>query len=142
MSELKLVPGLSRLLAGMSTPGSQDIDGWGRLGWGMAYDQVKTRYTQAVEDGPDLKITSTKGGQRKGWSLTFGFDDGRRLDSVTLRFEGGSELSDFSKISRELSARLGAPASTTQTSATWNQGGNTYVLSTEPGQGVVLSQSV
>ena len=140
MQRLELIPGLNRFLDGLG-PGVLST-GWSGLNWDEDFSQVQRRFPDSLESGASLKLSSKQGEVQKAWSITFGFNSSRQLNSVTLSFAGSRETADFAKISAELSRRFGAPVQNTETSQTWRKSGASFTLSRQPGGGLVLNKTV
>jgi hypothetical protein len=137
MQRLELIPGLSRLLNGISH--SEPARGWSGLDWGEDFSRVKNRFPDAVASGSGLRLSSPESGPDLGWDISFAFDSNRQLESVSLSYAGSRETADFASLSEQLNQRFGAPVSSTETSQTWQKGGASITLSREPGGGVVFS---
>lgn len=140
MSQTSIVAGLTGFLSSMSP--QQRLQGWERLTWGMGEKEFLANYPQAKpRAGFDhqYQITS-QDPTANHYSITFDFSrPGRQLQSASLTFAGGQETAHFAAISQEITHRLGAPVSQTQTSSTWQRDSTQVTLSVSPQGGLVLS---
>lgn len=140
MSDTSLVQGLTSFLSSLSP--QQKLQGWDRLTWGMGEREFLANYPQAqARPGFDHQYQIMAGDPTANhYAISFDFSrPGRQLQSVTLTFAGGQETAGFAAISQEMTRRLGAPASQTQTSTTWQKDATRVTLSLSPQGGLVLS---
>ena len=138
----ELTSGLNRFWGGLDfSSDSRPITGWGLVGWGASQEDMARIYTGSVDNEGSL-VVSGQDYQKRQYSISFGFNSSRQLNSVTLSFAGGQELADFKPISERIIARFGGPDQVTTTSATWTSGDNEFNLSKSPGGGLVLSSIV
>ncbi len=145
MANMELVPGILSFFSGLGAWQSipQSVQGWGRVSWGMSFDTVKLNYPQATEtSGRQLEYVPEANPPGRDYKLTFAFDSGHQLNSVTLSFAGSSETADYAIMVQELTRRLGTPVATSASSATWNADESQATLSSLPDGGVVLSEIV
>ncbi|MBI4799552.1 MAG: hypothetical protein HY794_12685 [Desulfarculus sp.] len=143
MRVLELAAGLKQFFEGLS-PRQTQMTGWSRLRWGMSTREVAYNFPQAQADPGDANqmTLAPDPPQDLKYSLSFRFGGaGRQLESVTLSFAGSRGVADFAAISQEISARLGAPLSQTETSTTWQRDGGQLTLSKTAQGGVVLNES-
>lgn len=138
-----LAPGLKQFFEGLS-PRQTQVQGWSRLRWGMSTREAAYNFPQAQADPDDANKMTLQPDppQSLEYSLSFQFGGaGRQLESVTLAFAGSRGVADFAAISQEISARLGAPLSQTETSTTWLRDGGQVSLSRSAQGGLVLNES-
>ncbi len=143
MSSGDLVSGLNLFFDGLGA--QQTMPAWGRLDWGMSQTAVLRNYPQSRvdPDQADQLVLKPSGPQAQDYALTFGFDSpGRQLQSVKLEFGGSGGLADFAALSQAISARLGQPASQTETTTTWRRGQEQVSLTRSAQGGLVLSEVV
>lgn len=137
-----LAQGVGRLLAGIDP--QRRLSGWERLRWGMSLDQARLNYPQAQPSPRDdgRLIIEPSDPTPNHYTLSFQFSaQGRQLESVSRAFAGSHQTADFAALSQELTRRLGAPVSQTQTATTWRRDDTQVTLSRGGGGGVALSQS-
>lgn len=143
MANMELVPGILSFFSGLGEMGRipSATRGWGRVTWGMNFDEVKTNYPQALEiSGRKLEYTPESSPPGRDFKFAFGFDSAHQLESFTLSFSGSSETDDYATLVQEFIRHLGQPAATTNTSTTWYRDESQVTLSKQPDGGVVVSQ--
>ncbi len=112
-----LDPAYNRLF---DLPQHFSYNGWGRVQWNMSPEQVSLRYPEVQDLGRTLRLTVTSG---RAYNLDFGFDQSRRLTSVTLSWRGQGTAADYAYLVTRLTKKFGRADQTTPSSATWtNQG--------------------
>ncbi len=134
----ELAPGLNRFFQGVSP--QQSLAGWERVRWGMGFDEVQRYYPEAQANQAQTSLKLTGSDVQLPWSISFGFDSSRQLESVSLSFAGSREIKDFATLRDELNRRLGPPVSSTETSATWRRDDSEVSLSKAPDGSLVLSE--
>jgi hypothetical protein len=143
MANMELVPGILSFFSGLgeSRKIPPTTQGWGRVTWGMNFDEVQRNYPQAVEiSGRKLEYTPESNPPGRDYKFTFGFDSGHQLESFTLSFSGSSETADYATLVQDFIRHLGHPAATTTSSSTWYKDESQVTLSKQPDGGVVVSQ--
>jgi hypothetical protein len=134
MANMELTPGILSFFSGLGNHQSipQNIQGWGRVSWDMSFDVVKRNYPQATESsGRKLEYVPEESPPGRDYKLTFAFNSGHQLESVTLSFAGSSETADFAILAKEITRRLGAPVASDPSQVS---------LSSQPEGGLVLSE--
>jgi len=134
----ELVPGVVRFFQGLSH--QLPMKGWQRVQWGQSYDDVKRYFPEAQTSGDYKLVLNPEGSVERPYQITLAFDRNHQLESVTLSFAGSEEVADFAELSQRLIYWLGAPASSTDTTTTWQRDQSQAELSIEPGGGIVLSE--
>lgn len=125
---VSLDPAFNRLF---DLPANFAYNGWDRVTWNMTAEQVQLRYPQARALGRTLRLEgqATYG---RAFYLDFGFDQNRRLTSVTLSWRGQGASADYAHLARRLQTKFGRADQTTSTSMTWTNRGQSTITASKP----------
>jgi hypothetical protein len=123
---VSLDPAFDRLF---DLPEHFSYNGWDRVQWNMSPEQVSLAYPEARDLGRTLRLTGevTYG---RPYYLDFGFDQSRRLTSVTLSYRGQGTAADYAHLVTRLTRKFGRADRTTPFSATWTSRGQSDIAAT------------